>query len=87
MLATVDFDGSRNRHATLLWYMNVPKAGGETCFPRAGGRALGCGLQIPAAPESRFWHERHCHRAWGLQCVRVFGRLLCNFGFGRLHFR
>jgi prolyl 4-hydroxylase len=39
MLAMVDQDGSRNRLATLLWYMSTPEAGGETAFPRAGGLA------------------------------------------------
>lgn len=30
-------DGDRQRLATLLWYLSVPAAGGETHFPRAGG--------------------------------------------------
>eukprot|EP01043_Picozoa_sp_COSAG02_P004751 COSAG02_NODE_126_length_34895_cov_10.960886_3_plen_430_part_00 len=37
MLALTGADGSRNRIATLLWYMNSVSRGGETFFPRAGG--------------------------------------------------
>lgn len=37
MLALTGADGSRNRIATLLWYMNSVFRGGETFFPRAGG--------------------------------------------------
>lgn len=39
MIEMIDGDGSRNRHATLLWYMTDVHHGGETFFPRSG--ALG----------------------------------------------
>lgn len=37
MVSMLDGDGSRNRLATLLWYMNDVARGGETFFPRSGG--------------------------------------------------
>jgi prolyl 4-hydroxylase len=57
MLRMMDGDGSRNRHATLLWYMSDVAEGGETFFPRSGG------LAHPPDPR--------CEGAAGLQGMKV----------------